>query len=129
MPFFNLLLIFLFSLKQLRIYTLSYFQCLQKPPNVSSKSKRFLTTRRSLKLPKKRECSSLTFLKDYVDASGSLNVDGKAILHSSGVRFNSGEEYHISLEQLDTLSCLGTGRYGFVQKVFHKPSRLIMAMK
>ncbi|KAK9471794.1 kinase-like domain-containing protein [Dipodascopsis tothii] len=82
-----------------------------------------------MKLAQKPE-SLLNSFSKYVDiVSGSLNFDGKASLHSSGIDFSSGSSFRISLEQLEVLGELGRGNYGTVSKVLHRPTKVIMAMK
>ncbi|KAI9137204.1 MAP kinase [Paraphysoderma sedebokerense] len=68
-------------------------------------------------------------LAKFVDPSGRLNFSNKAVLHSSGVDFSQGQSYSISLPELELREELGRGQYGVVQKVFHKPTKVVMAMK
>ncbi|ODQ79130.1 hypothetical protein BABINDRAFT_19496, partial [Babjeviella inositovora NRRL Y-12698] len=66
----------------------------------------------------------------YVDIkSGSLQFAGKASLHSKGVDFSSGSSFHISFDELEVIEELGSGNYGTVSKVLHKPTGVTMAMK
>ncbi|KAJ3361303.1 STE/STE7 protein kinase [Allomyces macrogynus ATCC 38327] len=65
----------------------------------------------------------------YVDPSGRLYFAGKAVLHADGVDFSSGNSYKINMAELELREELGKGQYGVVQKVFHKPTKVIMAMK
>ncbi|KAI8354490.1 kinase-like domain-containing protein [Mortierella sp. GBAus27b] len=65
----------------------------------------------------------------FVDPSGKLNFDGKAILHADGVDFSNGNKFKINMEELQLLEELGKGQYGTVQKVIHKPTQVTMAMK
>ncbi|KAF9123229.1 MAP kinase kinase Wis1 [Mortierella sp. 14UC] len=65
----------------------------------------------------------------FVDPSGKLNFNGKAILHSDGVDFSNGNSFKINMEELKLLEELGKGQYGTVQKVYHKPTNVTMAMK
>ncbi|KAF9955554.1 hypothetical protein BGZ65_003317 [Modicella reniformis] len=65
----------------------------------------------------------------FVDPSGKLNFDGKAILHADGVDFSNGNKFKINMEELKLLEELGKGQYGTVQKVYHKPTMVTMAMK
>ncbi|KXN71284.1 MAP kinase [Conidiobolus coronatus NRRL 28638] len=69
-----------------------------------------------------------TFSK-FVDPSGKLNFNGKAVLHSDGVDFSNGNSYKINMAELKVLQTLGKGQYGIVQKVFHEPTNVTMAMK
>ncbi len=63
------------------------------------------------------------------DPSGALNFNGKAILHATGVNFNSGASFAINMDQLQLDEELGKGNYGTVKKVLHKPTNVAMAMK
>ncbi|KXN91006.1 Protein kinase wis1 [Leucoagaricus sp. SymC.cos] len=64
-----------------------------------------------------------------VDPSGTLNFNGKAILHAEGVNFSSGAKFNISMDQLKLNEELGKGNYGTVKKVLHVPTNVYMAMK
>lgn len=63
------------------------------------------------------------------DPSGALNFSGKAILHSSGVDFSNGPSFAINMNQLQLGEELGSGAYGTVKRVLHKPTNVAMAMK
>jgi hypothetical protein len=63
------------------------------------------------------------------DPSGRLNFSSKAVLHADGVDFSSGQSYKINMSELELEQELGKGQYGTVQRVFHKPTKVIMAMK
>ncbi|RIA88354.1 MAP kinase [Glomus cerebriforme] len=65
----------------------------------------------------------------FVDPSGKLNFSGKAVLHAQGVDFSNGNSYKINMDEFELLEELGKGQYGTVQKVFHKPTNVTMAMK
>ncbi|KAJ3007803.1 hypothetical protein HKX48_008919 [Thoreauomyces humboldtii] len=65
----------------------------------------------------------------FVDPSGRLNFNGKAVLHESGVDFTNGNSYKINMNELVLLEELGKGQYGVVQKVHHVPTNVTMAMK
>ncbi|CAG8550682.1 11139_t:CDS:2 [Ambispora leptoticha] len=65
----------------------------------------------------------------YVDPSGKLNFSGKAVLHAKGVDFSNGNSYKINMDELRLEEELGKGQFGTVQKVFHKPTNVTMAMK
>ncbi|RHZ86246.1 hypothetical protein Glove_53g98 [Diversispora epigaea] len=65
----------------------------------------------------------------FVDPSGKLNFSGKAVLHAQGVDFSNGTSYKINMNDLKLEGELGKGQFGTVQKVFHKPTNVIMAMK
>ena len=64
-----------------------------------------------------------------VDPSGSLNFQNKAVLHSKGVDFSNGSSFKINMDELELQDELGSGNYGTVQKVFHKVTKVTMAMK
>ncbi|OSD04068.1 kinase-like protein [Trametes coccinea BRFM310] len=64
-----------------------------------------------------------------VDPSGALNFSGKAVLHAQGVDFSNGSSFAINMDQLQLDEELGKGNYGTVKKVFHKPTKVAMAMK
>ncbi|ORY06181.1 MAP kinase [Basidiobolus meristosporus CBS 931.73] len=65
----------------------------------------------------------------FVDPSGKLNFNGKAVLHAKGVDFKNGNSYKINIDELILEEELGKGQYGVVQRVFHKPTNVTMAMK
>lgn len=64
-----------------------------------------------------------------VDPNGRLNFGGKAVLHAKGVDFSNGSSFSINMDELTLMEELGKGNYGTVQKVFHKPTKVVMAMK
>ncbi|KAG8849346.1 hypothetical protein FRB96_000882 [Tulasnella sp. 330] len=64
-----------------------------------------------------------------VDPSGALRFTGKAVLHASGVDFSNGSSFAINMSEFELEEELGRGNYGTVKKVFHKPTKVIMAMK
>ena len=63
------------------------------------------------------------------DPSGKLNFKDKAVLHAKGVDFSNGISYKINMDELVLLGEIGKGQYGTVQKVFHRPTNVTMAMK
>ncbi|KAI0225518.1 MAP kinase kinase Wis1, partial [Massospora cicadina] len=65
----------------------------------------------------------------FVDPSGKLNFAGKAIVHEKGVDFSNGNSYKINMDELQPNGHLGKGMYGLVQKVYHRPTNVTMAMK
>jgi mitogen-activated protein kinase kinase len=65
----------------------------------------------------------------YRDPSGRLSFENKAVLHAKGVDFSNGASFAINMEELTLLEELGHGNYGTVQKVFHKTTKVVMAMK
>lgn len=64
-----------------------------------------------------------------VDPSGRLSFANKAVLHASGVDFSTGASFSIKRDDLQLLEELGRGNYGTVQKVCHKQTKVVMAMK
>lgn len=64
-----------------------------------------------------------------VDPSGSLNFQNKAVLHAKGVDFSTGASFNINMDELELQDELGSGNYGTVQKVYHKITKVTMAMK
>ncbi|KAJ2359499.1 MAP kinase kinase Wis1 [Coemansia sp. RSA 2618] len=66
---------------------------------------------------------------DFVDPTGNLSFEGKAVISANGVDFSNGKSYQISMPQMQVLEVLGRGQYGVVHKVFHEPTRVTMALK
>ena len=70
-----------------------------------------------------------------VDVVGSdtqnsrLRFSGKAILHSEGVDFSSGQSFSLRLSDLELQEELGKGNYGTVVHVIHRVTNAHMAMK
>ncbi|KAG9049920.1 hypothetical protein FS837_008506 [Tulasnella sp. UAMH 9824] len=64
-----------------------------------------------------------------VDPSGALRFGGKAVIHASGVDFSNGSSFSINMSEFELEEELGRGNYGAVKKVFHKPTKVVMAMK
>lgn len=60
--------------------------------------------------------------------NGTLKFS-KAVLHSGGVDFGDGQSFKINMDEMEVLGELGKGNYGSVQKVFHRPTGVPMAMK
>lgn len=58
-----------------------------------------------------------------------LRFSGKAILHSTGVDFSSGESFSLRLNDLLPQEELGSGNYGTVVHVIHRVTNAHMAMK
>lgn len=50
---------------------------------------------------------------------GTLNFKNKAIIHGSGIDFEGGSTFQISLDEVDPIDELGKGNYGTVFKVRH----------
>jgi mitogen-activated protein kinase kinase len=85
-----------------------------------------------MKLPEAMGVSTNTPFANFspfVDPSGKLSFSGKAIIHAEGVDFSNGNSYKINMDEFELLEELGKGQYGTVQKVFHKPTNVTMAMK
>ncbi|PIA15493.1 MAP kinase [Coemansia reversa NRRL 1564] len=68
-------------------------------------------------------------VRDFVDPAGKLNFEGKAIISANGVDFSNGKSYKISMAQMRVLEVLAHGQFGVVHKVYHQPTRVIMALK
>ena len=69
--------------------------------------------------------SAFSEFSDFVDTkSGTLKFAGKATIHGNGIDFNSGSNFSISLDEVDTLEELGKGNYGTVYKVRHARPRI-----
>lgn len=69
-------------------------------------------------------------LKRYCsDPSGRLSFENKAVLHAKGVDFSNGASFNINMGDLTLQEELGHGNYGTVQKVYHKTTKVTMAMK
>ncbi|KAI8318534.1 kinase-like protein [Martensiomyces pterosporus] len=73
--------------------------------------------------------SPFSMFSDYVDPTGNLNFNGKAVISATGVDFSNGKSYKISMQEMQVLEVLGRGQYGVVHKVFHRPTRVTMALK
>ena len=58
-----------------------------------------------------------------------LRFNGKAILHSEGVDFSSGQSFSLRLSDLLPQEELGKGNYGTVVHVIHRVTNAHMAMK
>ncbi|ORY84149.1 kinase-like domain-containing protein [Leucosporidium creatinivorum] len=67
--------------------------------------------------------------RKIVDPSGRLNFASKAVLHADGVDFSSGASFKIKMDDFELFEELGKGNYGTVQKVWHKPTKVTMALK
>ncbi|TVY62317.1 Protein kinase wis1 [Lachnellula suecica] len=75
--------------------------------------------------PDSKPESMFSKFSNFVDTkTGTLNFDGKAKIHGSGVDFSSGHSFSISLDEVDTLEELGKGNYGTVYKVRHARPRI-----
>ncbi|KAL7422324.1 MAP kinase kinase Wis1 [Cryptotrichosporon argae] len=77
----------------------------------------------------KEESNKFTDFGKIMDPSGSLKFSSKAVLHANGVDFVDGASFKINMEEIEVLGELGKGNYGSVQKVFHRPTGVMMAMK
>jgi len=71
------------------------------------------------------------FIKiDSSDAQNSrVQFTGKAVIHTDGVDFSSGQSFLLRLADLQFLGKLGKGNYGEVFHVKHRLTRVQMAMK
>lgn len=72
--------------------------------------------------------SKFSDFRQIMDPSGSLKFS-KAVLHAGGVDFGDGQSFKINMDEMEVLGELGKGNYGSVQKVFHRPTGVMMAMK
>lgn len=64
-----------------------------------------------------------------IDPTGRLNFNNKAILTSEGVDFSNGQSFKINMNEMVLEEELGKGNYGTVQRVYHRPTKVVMAMK
>jgi mitogen-activated protein kinase kinase len=73
--------------------------------------------------------SPFTTFSSIVDPAGNLKFEGKASVGSEGIKFENGTMYQIKLDDFQFITMLGKGQFGIVQKVLHRPSQVIMALK
>ena len=73
--------------------------------------------------PAPQEAESGSQFKNFssiVDTQkGTLNFKNKAVIHGSGIDFEGGSTFQISLDEVDPIDELGKGNYGTVFKVRH----------
>lgn len=50
-------------------------------------------------------------------------------MNADGVDFSSGVSYKINIKELEIQSEIGKGQYGIVNRVYHNPTKVVMAMK
>lgn len=77
----------------------------------------------------KADDNKFTDFGKIMDPSGSLRFSKKAVLHSKGVDFEDGKSFSINMDEIEVVGELGRGNYGSVQKVYHRPMGVFMAMK
>lgn len=63
------------------------------------------------------------------DPNGRLSFENKAVVHAGGVDFSTGASFNINMGDLTLEEELGRGNYGTVQRVLHKRTNVVMAMK
>lgn len=80
-------------------------------------------------IPKPGGQGSFSNFSDVIDPTGKLNFNNKAILTADGVDFSNGQSFKINMSEMVLEGELGKGNYGTVQKVYHKPTKVVMAMK
>ncbi|RDW80163.1 putative MAP kinase kinase (Pbs2) [Coleophoma cylindrospora] len=69
--------------------------------------------------------SQFSKFSQFVDTkNGTLNFAGKAVIHGGGIDFSTGNNFSISLDEVDTLEELGKGNYGTVYKVRHSRPKM-----
>lgn len=69
--------------------------------------------------------SQFNKFSQFVDTkNGTLNFAGKAVIHGGGIDFTTGNNFSISLDEVDTLEELGKGNYGTVYKVRHSRPKM-----
>jgi len=73
--------------------------------------------------------SAFSNFNRILDPSGKLNFSSRAIIHSEGVDFSNGQSFKIKMDEMELREELGRGNYGTVQKVYHRPTKVMMAMK
>ncbi|KAK0195426.1 kinase-like domain-containing protein [Armillaria mellea] len=73
--------------------------------------------------------TSFSSFSHIVDASGSINFEGKASINASGVNFVNGASFAVRMEDFEQLEELGRGNYGTVKRVLHMHTNVEMAMK
>ena len=72
--------------------------------------------------PQQKEDTGSQFNKfsNIVDTQkGTLNFKNKAVIHGTGIDFEGGSTFSISLDEVDPIDELGKGNYGTVFKVRH----------
>lgn len=73
----------------------------------------------------KKPESQMDKFSDFIDKeTGALKFKNKATVDSKGIKFASGKEFNISLDEVDTLDELGKGNYGTVYKVRHSRPKM-----
>ncbi|KAF2860239.1 kinase-like protein, partial [Piedraia hortae CBS 480.64] len=67
-----------------------------------------------------KEETQLDKYSQFIDTkNGALTFKGRATVTPHGIEFEDGRQFHISLDEVDTLDELGKGNYGTVFKVRH----------
>ncbi|KAJ2881898.1 MAP kinase kinase Wis1 [Coemansia aciculifera] len=73
--------------------------------------------------------SSFAVFTDFVDLTGNLSFEGKAVISAKGVDFSNGKSYSIEMKEMEVQEVLGSGQYGTVRRVYHRPTCVPMALK
>ena len=75
--------------------------------------------------PPPKSTSKMDDFKKYIDTEkGWITFDGAATITSTGVNFQNGQTFSISLDEVEILNELGKGNYGTVYKVKHSKPRV-----
>ncbi|KAJ2702326.1 MAP kinase kinase Wis1 [Coemansia sp. IMI 203386] len=73
--------------------------------------------------------SPFALFSDYMDPTGNLSFEGKAVISANGVDFSNGKSYNISMAEMRVEKELGKGQFGVVHLVYHIPTKVYMALK
>ncbi|KAJ2853576.1 MAP kinase kinase Wis1 [Coemansia erecta] len=73
--------------------------------------------------------SPFALFSDFMDPTGNLSFEGKAVISANGVDFSNGKSYKISMAEMQVEKVLGKGQFGVVHLVYHIPTKVHMALK